>query len=147
MDLRGQKRIAADVLGVGVNRIKINPEMLEDVSKAITRDDIRHHISLGAISAKPKQGISRGRLHERLEQKDKGRRSGHGHRSGKKGARVGKKERWINKIRAIRDELKKMKENKEIDTTVYRKLYRQAKGNLFHSRRHLREHVGRMFNR
>jgi large subunit ribosomal protein L19e len=147
MDLRGQKRIAADVLGVGVNRIKIDPEMLEDVSKAITREDIRYHISTGAISVRPERGVSRGRLREKLMQKRKGRRKGSGHRSGTKNARTGKKEAWIRKIRAIRDELRKMKENKEIDISEYRKLYRQAKGNLFHSRRHLREYVGRVYNR
>jgi len=147
MDLKGQKRLAADILGVGVNRIKIDPEMLEDVSKAITREDIKYHISTGAISAKPEKGISRGRLHKRMEQKKKGRRKGHGHRSGSKGARTGKKEAWMRKIRAIRDELKKMRESKDIDSSGYRKLYRQAKGNLFHSRRHLREYVERMAKR
>ena len=147
MDLKGQKRLAADILGVGVNRIKIDPEMLEEVSKAITREDIKYHISTGAISAKPEKGISRGRLHKRMEQKKKGRRRGPGHRSGTRGARMGKKEAWMRKIRAIRNELKKMRENKEIDTSEYRKFYRQAKGNLFHSRRHLREYIARVGKR
>ncbi len=147
MDLKSQKRVAADILGSGVNRIRIDPEMLEDVSKAITREDIRYHISTGAISAKPEKGISRGRLHKKAEQKKKGRRTGHGHRSGSKGARMGKKEAWMRKIRAIRDELKKMREKRDIDSSEYRKLYRQVKGNLFHSRRHLREHVERVAKR
>jgi large subunit ribosomal protein L19e len=147
MDLKSQKRLAAEVLDVGINRVRIDPEMQEDVSKAITREDIRGHISSGAISAIPKKGISKGRLHKRIAQKNKGRRTGHGHRSGSKGVRGGKKEAWMRKIRAIRDELKEMREKKEIDSSKYRKLYRQAKGNLFHSRRHLKEHVEREANR
>jgi large subunit ribosomal protein L19e len=50
----------------------------------------------------------------------------------------------MGKIRAIRDELKKMREGKEITPTEYRVLYVQAKGNLFQSRRHLREQIERM---
>jgi ribosomal protein L19E len=37
-----------------------------------------------------------------------------------------------------------MKDDKEITVSEYRRYYRQAKGNLFNSRRHLRELVGRM---
>ncbi|MBN2014097.1 MAG: 50S ribosomal protein L19e [Candidatus Altiarchaeota archaeon] len=144
MNLVGQKRIASEILDVGVNRVKIDPEMQEDVSKAITRDDIRHHIATGAITAKPKRGISTGRVRKRTAQKKKGRRTGHGRRSGTKNARRPSKETWMSKIRALRDELKKMKENKDITATEYRKLYGQVKGNLFHSRRHLREHIERL---
>lgn len=144
MDLRGQKRIASEIMGVGVNRVKINPEVQEDVSKAITRDDIRHHIATGAITAEPEKGTSRGRVRSKIAQKKKGRKKGHGHRSGTKEARKPSKEVWISKIRALRDELRKMKDNNEITASEYRKLYRQAKGNLFHSRKHLREHVERM---
>ncbi len=143
MNLRGQKRLAAEIMGVGINKVRINPEMQEDVSKSITRDDIRYHIATGAINAKPEKGISRGRLRKRIGQKAKGRSKGHGHRSGTKFARKSRKSRWMSKIRAIRDELRKMKETNEVTVSEYRKLYRQAKGNLFHSRKHLRESVKR----
>ena len=144
MNLRNQKKLAADILKVGINRVYINPEMTEEVGKAITRDDIRYHIAVGNISAIPKKGISRGRHRKKMQQMKKGRQRGHGHRSGTKKAREPKKEAWMRKVRALRDELRKMKENKEIDDKIYRKAYRQIKGNLFHSRRHLREHVERM---
>jgi ribosomal protein L19E len=42
----------------------------------------------------------------------------------------------------LRDELKTLRTAKKIDDSTYRKFYRQIKGNLFHSRRHLREHLG-----
>ncbi len=144
MNLLSQKRIAADVMGIGTSRVVINPEMVDDVSKAITRDDIRRCISIGAISLNPVKGNSRARFKKRAEQKKKGRMRGPGHNTGKIGARVKKKKTWIGKIRAIRDELRKMKDEKSISESEYRKLYRQGKGNLFHSRRHVREHIERI---
>lgn len=141
MNLTTQKRLAAEVLGVGINRVWIDPERLEDVSKAITKDDIRYYISNGAIISQEKKGISRGRSKKRVIQRKKGRKRGYGRRSGKKGARTPRKEEWITKIRALRDELKKMKNEKKISESEYRKFYRQIKGNLFHSRKHLREHI------
>lgn len=144
MNLSNQKRIAADVMGVGTNRIHINPDEMETVSEAITREDIRILVHKGVISAKPKIGNSHSRHRKRLKQKSKGQRKGHGKRSGTKGARTDKKGAWIQKVRAIRDELKKMKLENKIDDSLYRKLYRQVKGNLFKSRRHLKEHVARL---
>jgi large subunit ribosomal protein L19e len=144
MNLRNKKKLAADIMKVGVSRVKVTTEQQEDVSKSITRDDIRHQIAVGAITEKPKKGNSRGRYRTKLAQKKKGRRKGAGHRSGTSAARRPGKEAWVNKIRAIREELTKMKDDKEITVSEYRRYYRQAKGNLFNSRRHLRELVGRM---
>lgn len=146
MNLRTQKRIASKVLKVGVTRVIINSGFEEEVSEAITREDIRILVSKGAISARPKKGVSKGRARAKNKQKRKGRRKGQGSRGGTKKARTPKKRSWINKIRALRDELQKLKSGGLVNESNYRKLYRQAKGNLFHSRRHLREYVERMEN-
>lgn len=142
MNLSTQKRLAAEILDIGVNRIRIDPQAAEEVSKAITRDDIRHFISRGAITALPVKGNSRGRCRFHTRQKKKGRRSGHGRRTGKAGARTPKKKKWISKVRALRDELRKMKTEARIGEKGYRTAYRRIKGNLYHSRRHLRENIG-----
>lgn len=142
MNLSTQKRLAAEILDVGASRVWIDPAMADEVSKAITRDDIRHYISRGAIVVEEKKGNSRGRFRKKAAKKAKGRSRGHGKRTGKKGARTPKKEAWMNKVRALRDELKKIKEEKKIKDTEYRKTYRKIKGNLYHSRRHLREQLG-----
>lgn len=139
MKLILQRKLAAKILKVGINRIYISPEKKEDVSKAITRDDIRALIKDGSISVRKEKGASRARARKIREQKRKGRRKGHGSRKGKKGARTPRKEIWISKVRALRDELRKLKKEGKIDKKEYRKLYRQIKGNLFKSRRHLRE--------
>ncbi|MFH0859613.1 MAG: 50S ribosomal protein L19e [Candidatus Altiarchaeota archaeon] len=144
MNLLTQKRIASKLLKAGVSRVRLDPESAEEIGEAITREDIRILIAKGAISAKPKQGISKGRARARKLQKKKGRRKGHGSRKGTKKARTPKKKRWIGKIRAIRDELRKLKDEKVINESQYRKLYRQSKGNLFNSRRHLRDYVERL---
>jgi large subunit ribosomal protein L19e len=144
MNLSGQRRLAAAVMKVGQTRVKFNTEKLEDVSEALTKDDIRGLVKAGAIEKRPVTGISRGRARARKLQKLKGRHKGAGVRKGRAKARTPKKLKWMGKIRAIRDELKKMREGKEITPTEYRVLYVQAKGNLFQSRRHLREQIERM---
>lgn len=144
MNLKNQRRMAADLMKVGQNRVKFNPERMEEVSEALTREDVRYLISSGAITKKPVKGNSRGRIKARQKQKKKGKQRGQGSRKGSVKTRVGGKRAWITKIRAIRDELRKIREENEIEDGQYRALYLKAKGNLFHSRRHLREYVGRM---
>ncbi len=144
MNLDSQKRMAAELLDVGVNRVRINPEAVEDVSTAITRDDIRFYINNKLITVEQEKGISKGRLKHKNTQKKKGKRRGYGHRKGSRNARNNTKREWIRKIRALRDELRKLKLEDAITRSEYRKLYSQAKGNLFHSRRHLREHIERI---
>lgn len=141
MNLRSQRNIAAKILKVGTTKVFMNPEREEDVSKAITRDDIRALIDEGVISVKKYNGRSASRVRKALAQKKKGRRKGRGSKKGKSGARTPKKEVWISKVRALRDELRKQKEEGKVDEKEYRKLYRQIKGNLFQSRRHLREQI------
>ncbi|AEH23865.1 50S ribosomal protein L19e [Pyrococcus yayanosii] len=135
--LRMQRRIAADILKCGENRIWIDPERIDDVAAAITREDIRRLIKEGIIKKKPVKGQSRYRARIRHEQKKKGRHRGPGSRKGKKTARMGKKERWIMTIRALRKELRKLKAEKKIDAHTYRMLYIRAKGGQFKSKHQL----------
>lgn len=130
-------------MSVGVNKVNMLPEHSEEISEALTREDIRILIHKGFISKKKEEDASRGRIRLKKEQKSKGRLKGHGKRSGKRTAREPKKKTWMKKIRAIRDEIRKLKESGEIVDGEYRKIYRQAKGNMFHSRRHLREQLGK----
>ncbi len=58
MNLTTQKRLAADLLKVGVNRVWIDPNNLEEVSRAITREGVNKLIQDGYIKARPKKGIS-----------------------------------------------------------------------------------------
>jgi large subunit ribosomal protein L19e len=140
-NLAKQKRIAAQVLKVGEGRIWINPEATEDVTEAITRDDIRGLVEEGIIKKKQKKGVSRGRAKERAMKKVLGRRKGHGSRKGAKGVRRGKKTQWITKIRALRRRLKELRDEGYVDRTTYRKLYNKAKGGELRSIAHLNDFI------
>lgn len=144
MNLRNQRRLAADIMGVGVGRVLIPEDSSEQVSEALTREDVRILIHKGAIGKKPVKSPSKARARARASQKRKGRHKGQGKRKGTSTAREPRKRVWIKKIRAIRDEIRKLQSSGEITDSMYRKIYRQAKGNLFHSRRHLRESIERI---
>ena len=141
MDVKTQRKIAAKVLKVGVNRVKIDPESLPDVALAITREDIRRHIDDGDIKSRKVKGISRGRARAIAVKRKRGQRIGHGSRKGPKYSRLSSKDRWINKIRVQRKYLKSLRDEGYIDTINYRKLYLQAKGGLFRSVRYLRNYI------
>ncbi|MEM2509125.1 MAG: 50S ribosomal protein L19e, partial [Candidatus Thermoplasmatota archaeon] len=128
MNLRYQRRIAADLLKCGENRVWMDPEKIEEIKKAVTRRDIENLINMGLIKKKMEKGISRGRTRKRILQKKKGRRKGHGSRKGKAGARLSSKERWIKTIRPIRAYLRELRDKGIINEKTYRLYYRRAKG-------------------
>jgi large subunit ribosomal protein L19e len=133
MNVTAQKRLAASVLKCGVHRVFIHPEAIDDVLMAITREDIRNLVKMKAIKKRYKKGISRVRANENLRKKQKGRARGLGSRKGKKGARSNPKRNWINRIRPLRRELKKLRASEKIEIKVYRELYLKAKGGAFNS--------------
>lgn len=141
MNLTTQKRLAASVLKVGVNRVWIDPEQMEEVSRAITRDGIRQLIDQDVIKAKPETGISSYRSKKLAEQKKKGKRKGRGSIKGAKKARTPKKQVWMKTIRALRSDLKDMRNSGEIDPTTYRKLYKMAKGGAFRSKSYMKTYA------
>ncbi len=141
MNLTTQKRLAADILKIGINRVWIDPEGAEEVSKAITRDGVKKLVENGVIKAKPKKGISSYRSKKIAEQKKKGRRKGRGSIKGAKGARNPKKKAWMTTIRALRIDLKDMRNNRDINKTTYRKLYKMAKGGAFRSKSYMKTYA------
>ncbi|MHA2359390.1 MAG: 50S ribosomal protein L19e [Candidatus Thorarchaeota archaeon] len=141
MKLTTQKRLAADVMKVGKSRVWIDPEFEDEISLAITRDDIRRLIDEGAIQKKPIRGVSRGRARHKLRQKRKGQRSGPGKKKGKATSKLSSKDRWMMKIRPLRKELRKLRNDGKITSRVYRELYLKAKGNAFRNTAHLRTYI------
>ena len=141
MDVKYQKKLAAQILKCGVNRVWIDDTMLDEVAEAITREDVRRLISSDVIKKKPERGISRGRHRYLKEQRRKGRRRGQGKRKGKKTARKPSKEAWMIRMRSIRRELKHLRDEGHIDKTVYRKFYLRAKGGTFDNRADLVLHL------
>jgi len=140
-DLSLQKRLAAEILGVGESRIWIDPERIDEVADAITKNEIRGFIKSGVIRVKPVHRNSRERWRKRHKQEKKGRRRGYGKRKGRKTARKDRKEDWMNRIRKIRRYLRYLRDHGIIDRRTYRRLYMLAKGGTFHSLASLKHYM------
>lgn len=141
VDVKNQRRMAAELLKCGVNRVWIDQDHIDIVADAVTRDDVRRLIRQGHIEKKQDQGTSRGRARKTAAQKAKGKRKGEGSRKGAKGARESKKRRWIRTIRPLRRRLKELRDEGVIEPSTYRSLYREAKGGAFRSVSHLETHM------
>jgi len=140
-DLKSQRRLAAQILKIGQNRVWMDPERIEDAEGAITREAVRKLVHEGTIKSKPEKGISRGRGRVLHLKKKKGRRSGMGSRTGSPHARISKKEAWMSKIRALRKKLRLLKAKKIIPEGEYGKLYRMAGSGRFESNADLERYL------
>jgi large subunit ribosomal protein L19e len=138
MILRLQKRLASEILRVGKDKVYMDPERLDDIKEAITREDVRLLISVGAIKKKMTVGNSRVRARKRQSQKRKGRRKGAAHRKGGIRARTPKKEAWESKVRAQRQFLKMLKQKKKIKNIQFNRFYKLVKGGFFRSVSHMK---------
>jgi large subunit ribosomal protein L19e len=132
-NLKSQRRLAAQILKVGRNRVWINPERIDDVEVAITREEIRKLIHEGVVKRLPEKGVSRARARILHEKKKKGRKRGAGSRSSPSHAKISKKEAWMNKIRALRKRLRELKAKRMITENTYRKMYMVASSGRFES--------------
>ncbi|PIN72257.1 50S ribosomal protein L19e [Candidatus Woesearchaeota archaeon CG10_big_fil_rev_8_21_14_0_10_45_5] len=141
MNLKVQKRIAANILKCSPKRVHFDTERLDEIKEAITKQDLRALISSGAIVKKSKSGVSRGRARKILIQKRKGRQRNAGSIKGKIGARLPQKKSWMNKVRLQRKFLKELKEKGIIDKKAFRTLYLKSKGGMFRSKRHLKLYI------
>ena len=136
-NLRAKNRLVSRIVGVGVNRVRFDTDHLDDVADAITRDDIRSLITANTISIKSFKGTSRGRAKTKKIQKSK-RGATQGSKKGRKGARVGKKTVYVNKVRSLRYLLRIAKDRKEITNDAYKTIYKKINGNTVRNKAHLR---------
>ena len=132
-NLTSQRRLASRIMKVGKNRVWINPERIEDVESAITREEVRKLVHEKIIAATPIQGVSRGRAKVIQAKKRRGRRKGPGSKSGTPRAVITKKEAWMTKIRSLRRKLRELKAKRTITESTYRELYMIAGSGRFAS--------------
>lgn len=137
MEVKNQKRMAAQILKCGVEKVWIDPEELEDVSKAITKADVRRLITKNVIKKRNSNSQSHGRTRIVARQKKLGRRKGRGSKKGKKLSKTSKKKEWIKTIRPIRKVLRDLRDSGKLERSDYRKIYLMAKGGRFKSKSHL----------
>ena len=137
VNLKAKKRLASRVTGVGVHRIKFDADHLDDIADAITRENIRRLITANTIKIKSFTGTSRGRAQTKKTQKNK-RGTTQGSKQGRKGARVGKKEVYVAKVRSLRRLLKIAKDRKDLTNPEFWALYKKVGGNTVRNKAHLR---------
>ncbi len=146
VDLSNKRRMAAEMLGVGQSRIRIDPEATEQLQDAITRESIRGWLSAGLIWVEPRKGISRGRVRaRRLKAKKKGK--GQGSKKGAKGARIGKKTLWVERVRMLRRKLKVLRDRGEITNQNFKFFYQQIKGGQIRTGKRLDEELVKISRR
>lgn len=136
--MRLARRLAAEIMGVGESRVWIDPERLEDVATAISREDVKRLIHDGVILKRPAATPSRGRVRIRHLKKKRGRRRGYGSRKGK---RFDEKDIWIAHVRAQRRFIRMLRDKGYMDSKTYRRLYRLIKGGMFRSLSHLKLYI------
>jgi len=137
VNLKAKKRLVARVTGVGVHRVRLDTDHLDDVADAITRQNIRSLITAKKITIKPIVGTSKGRSAFKKSQRSK-RGAKQGSKQGRKGARVGKKDVYVAKVRALRRLLKIAKDRKEMTNPEFWMLYKKVGGNTVRNKAHLR---------
>ena len=140
VNIRKKRELVARILGVGANRVRFEPDKLDEVSDSITRDNMRALVKNGIIwTVKPK-GTSRARAEAKLALHRK-RGTGPGSKKGKKTARTGKKEIYVARVRSMRYYLKVLKDRNDLNRQTYWSLYKRVNGGQVRSLAHLRDLV------
>ncbi len=131
-NLRSKRELIARYLGVGVDRVWIDPENAEEVLDIDTREDVRILLRRGIVKVKPVKG------QKHVVEKKK---RGYGSKKGKKTARAPRKRLWIERVRAQRKLLRYLRDKGLITRREYRTLYMRVKGGMFRSKAHLLEYI------
>jgi large subunit ribosomal protein L19e len=141
LSLKSQRRLAAEIMKVGENRVWIDPERIDYVEAAITREEIKKLIHEKVVRSLPEKGISRARARVFAEKRKKGLRRGPGGKSGPARSKITKKQAWMSRIRPVRRRLRELKDSRAITESVYRKMYDMSESGVFESKADLERYI------
>ena len=141
MSLKSQRRLAAEIMKIGENRVWIDPERIDYVEAAITREEIKNLIHEKVVRSLPEKGISRARARVFAEKRKKGLRRGPGGKSGPARSKITKKQAWMSRIRPVRRRLRELKDSRAITESVYRKMYDMSESGVFESKADLERYI------
>jgi large subunit ribosomal protein L19e len=141
LSLKSQRRLAAEILKVGETRVWIDPERIDYVETAITREEIRKLIHEKVVKSLPEKGVSRARARSWAAKRKNGVRRGPGGKSGPARSKISKKQAWINRIRPLRRRMTELKVSRAITVSTYRKLYDMSESGVFESKADLERYI------
>jgi len=137
------RRLAADVLGCGLNSIWLDPKNAEKIKSVMTKEDVRALVKEGIVKKRKKNSQSKGRARVLKEKRKKGRKRGKGKRKGPKKARAEKKPSWMKNARSQRKMLRQLRKKnpKAVKKAGYRRLYKRIKGGYFKGKKYVKAAV------
>ena len=141
VNLRLQRRLASNILGVGAGRIWMDPNEVNEIALANSRKAVKKLVKDSFIIKKKVAMHSRQRARARKEEVLKGRHSGPGKRKGCRDARMPSKLLWIRRQRTLRRLIKRYRESKKIDKHIYHATYLACKAGQFKSKQNLADHI------
>ncbi|MDD5339880.1 MAG: 50S ribosomal protein L19e [Candidatus ainarchaeum sp.] len=117
------RRLAADILHVGENKIRISPDSLKEAEGALTRVDVKGLIDKGIITKLKPQGRASTRKKER---RSVGKR---------RGIMMEPKDAWMMKVRAQRRLLRTLTADGALKKGTKRSVYGKVKSGIFRNKR------------